>query len=113
MLHNILPTQIADALQQIGNVDKLYEVRLRADLPMMVCYNGKFLYVHKDGFSRVVENAICVNAKTIEEILFRAAEQSLYAVTKQINHGYLTIKGGIRIGIAGEVVYDKEEIRAV
>lgn len=112
MLYNILPKIIVDILTEL-DTDKLYEIRLRAELPVMVNFDNQYWYLHQDGLSFVEKNAIRLSAEVIEEIVFRSADYSLYTVTKQINNGYITIKGGIRIGIAGEVVWDGDNIRAV
>ena len=37
-------------------------------------------------------------------------ENSIYSYQKQICEGYITLKGGHRVGISGNVVYDNEKV---
>lgn len=58
-------------------------------------------------------NAIICDVKQISDILLRACDFSLYTVNSNICEGFLTVKGGIRIGVCGEAVYDGEKLRTV
>jgi stage III sporulation protein AA len=43
----------------------------------------------------------------IEACVYRAGDFSIYSVEEQIKQGFLTAKGGIRLGLAGEYVFEK------
>jgi stage III sporulation protein AA len=49
----------------------------------------------------------------IDEIIKRASEHSFYAYSNQIKQGFITVSGGIRIGLTGEVVLDGTAIKTV
>ena len=42
-------------------------------------------------------------------MIYSAGEFSVYAVEEQIRRGFLTAKNGVRIGLAGEYVFSKEQ----
>ncbi len=49
----------------------------------------------------------------MKQILVKISNYSLYAYEEEIKQGYITIRGGHRIGIAGECVLVKGEIRTI
>lgn len=51
-----------------------------------------------------------ITSEDIEEIFENICEKSIYAYTKQISEGYITIKGGNRVGITGSAVIENEKI---
>lgn len=46
----------------------------------------------------------------IEEIFHRICENSIYSYQKQISEGFITIRGGHRIGITGSAVIENEKV---
>jgi len=112
MLYEILPTEICHALARL-DINHVYELRLRSNAPAVVCLGGKNFYLTKDGPSRDTKSAIFVSRNDLDAILHRASNYSIYAVNEQIKQGFLTVKGGIRIGIAGEVVVENNQIKTI
>ena len=48
-----------------------------------------------------------------EELLAQVTDRSLYALTEKLTNGYLPLKGGVRVGVAGEGVRDGDRIKTV
>lgn len=48
-----------------------------------------------------------------EELLSFVTDRSLYALTEKLTNGYLPLKGGIRVGVAGEGVANGDRIKTV
>ena len=48
-----------------------------------------------------------------EDLLSVVTDHSLYALTEKLTNGYLPLKGGIRVGIAGEGVASGDRIKTV
>ena len=48
-----------------------------------------------------------------DDLLSCVTDHSLYAITEKLTNGYLPLKGGIRIGVAGEGVRDGDRIKTV
>ena len=109
----ILPFEAANAINGFLNAEKISEIRLRADKPILVNYGGKNKYLAKNGLSFTDENAIKVTALDINDVVMAAGEYSLYAFNDQIIKGYITVKGGVRLGICGTAVYDGSKIITV
>jgi len=112
-LSKILPAKIINAILGRLNYEKLYEVRLRSSRPVSLNYGGKFYFLTECGLSVDPEKAMVCENTLVNEVVVRATDYSLYAVNDQLRAGFLTIRGGVRVGIAGEIVRDGDEVRTV
>ena len=101
-----LPQNVKNALRHI-NSTFLYEIRLRADMPVSINYNGKYVYINDYGLCDFADKALTVTTEDVFDCVYRAGKYSVYAVEEQIKRGFLTTEHGVRIGIAGEYVYEK------
>ena len=59
------------------------------------------------------QSSYIVSEREFEEIILLVTERSLYALTERLVNGYLPLKGGIRVGVAGECVPDGEKVKTV
>lgn len=101
-LRAILPIKIQDALSHLPFAE-IYELRLRANAAVVACVDGRNFPL------RTVE----VTCEDLENIIHKAAEYAIYAVLDQMVKGFITIRGGVRIGIAGELVMQNGQVAAV
>ncbi len=101
-----LPENVKEGIARL-NLAFLYEIRIRADKPITVNYQGKYRYLGAFGLTDIREKSVVCTAYDIEEIVFRAGEYSVYSVEEQIKSGFLTAKSGERIGLSGEYVFEK------
>ncbi len=107
---SFLPLEIYSALKSL-NIDKLYEIRLRTSFPIIINYdNNKFYLSSNGGKTLLKSNAIICLDEYINYIIKTVCEHSVYAYNDRICNGYLTTKDGVRIGIAGECVFEKNSI---
>lgn len=112
MLEHILPSYIAHALKKL-DASRVYEIRLRAGCPISVNYGGKYYFLRSRGIVTETEDTLTVDNQTLDDIVVRACDYSLYSVGDRIAAGYLTIRGGIRIGLCGEAVYENGAVKTV
>ena len=112
MLSKILSYNILSAIDTLS-ISKLNEIHLRVDKPIIVMYEGKNYYLCQSGITTNKNDAIYSTKNDLQYTLKNASDNSLYAVNNQIVSGYLTIKGGIRIGICGEIVRDQDKIISI
>ena len=49
----------------------------------------------------------------VEDIIFRASECSIYSVNEQIKKGFIVTKGGIRLGIGGDLIEENKVIKTM
>ncbi len=101
-----LPENIRTALKRV-NLNKIYELRIRANKPITVNYNGRYVYLSEYGLAEHKRNAIVCGAEDIAECVFKAGNYSVYAVEEEIKKGFITAAQGERIGLSGEYVFEK------
>ena len=109
MLFEILPENVKNGLNRIDGKN-LCEIRLREGKPVVVCVSGKNFFLGENGIVFDDEKAIIISKEEIEKFIFRASENSIYAVNNQIQKGFITIAGGIRIGVCGSLVVENGQI---
>ncbi|MCL2846900.1 MAG: AAA family ATPase [Firmicutes bacterium] len=83
------------------------EIRLRVNAPVLVCANGRNMFLTPNGLADKVRrdtDVVYASRNELESILHKASGYSIYAVNEQLKMGFMTIRGGIRIGVVGEVV---------
>lgn len=103
MLNNYLPNTISNALDKIP-YDSLCELRLRAGNPSVVNVLGENYYLCANKLSKSSDCAMNVTFGEIQGILSKISNNSMYTINDQLIEGFVTIKGGIRIGVCGEAV---------
>ena len=111
MLKDVLPARFLRALDFL-QMDKLNEIRLRVSFPTIVYYGGRY-FLGENGLADSSKDALCATAQELNDIVYRACECSVYAHNEELKQGYITIAGGVRIGICGEVVVDNGTIKTV
>ena len=103
-----LPSTIRDKIEPVQNVqnrtgtvctDCIEEIRLRAGKPLII----------KIGKETQVIDYI-VKQKELLQAFERICENSVYSYRRQICDGYITIRGGNRVGIVGSAVVDNGQV---
>lgn len=111
-----LPKRLADAINRVdpAALELLEEIRLRADKPLMLQNYRGDLYIGEDGAaSASSENALIVRQEDILRAVELMSENSIYAYQEEIRNGYITIRGGHRVGIAGRTVMEGASVKNI
>ena len=109
---DFLAPRLKNALRAV-NANLLYELRVRADKPLRINFNGEFCYLGTDGITDKASKALLPTSEEVEETLFAASEYSVYAVENQLKCGFVTGREGERIGVAGTFVYDGNGVLSI
>ena len=92
----------------------LQEMRLRAGKPLLFRYNNKEYFVEElGGLKQETDKPYIVNEGEIREIIEYISNYSLYAFEEEIRQGFITVRGGHRVGVAGKVVLEKDKIKTI
>ncbi len=98
---NILGSKIRDILEKRKiSYDKLQEIRLRI---------GKPIIVISDNVEWVMREV--VEKEEFMETLEYICKYSLYAFENELKQGFITIEGGHRVGISGQVYVENGEVK--
>ncbi|MDD7091934.1 MAG: hypothetical protein SOX04_03215 [Eubacteriales bacterium] len=84
--------------------DKISELRMRVGKPLYCFDGGKWFFVREG------DKPYVVTGGDVAHVLGRASGYSLYSVTDNLVKGFITWKGGIRIGVTGECVSDGDAV---
>ena len=98
---NILPSEVKHVIDRENiEFDHLQEIRLRAGYPIILFYKNKEQILPMNGTERI-----------IRETLDYVSNYSLYAYENELRQGFITIEGGHRIGMAGQVIIEDKKIK--
>lgn len=101
-LTGIFPERIEKLLNEILTNEEIYEIRVKIHKPIIIySKNGEKIieyYPSKDDLKSIIQ---------------KISNYSLYAYEKDIRQGFITIKGGHRIGIAGECVMENGVVKTI
>lgn len=84
---------------------RVQEIRLRAGNPVIVIRDGMECFLKSSGeFTCGEQEAYRVEEKELNSLLNHICHYSPYAFEDEIRQGFVTVAGGHRVGIAGQVV---------
>lgn len=99
---DILPIEIKNEMKSIIRLNKLQEVRIKVNKPLI--------------FQVGSEEIIKTYKPTFEDVKFvlqKISNYSIYAFEEEIKQGYITIRGGHRVGLCGNCVIQNEGIKTI
>lgn len=98
---NILPRDVKHFFDGENiEMNLLQEIRLRPGYPIILLYKGKEQIL-----------PIRITEKNIEETMDYVSNYSLYAYENEMKQGFITIEGGHRVGMAGQVLLEQGKVK--
>lgn len=98
----------------LKDVLSLQEIRMRANRPLMISNGDGSFFIDFDGsLTKRGLNLVYVSSEQILKTLELISENSIYAFQEEIKNGFVTLKGGHRVGITGKVVLEGGNIRNI
>lgn len=94
-------------------IEKINEIRLRLNKKVVITISNKSYYLSSNGLTGNAQKAVVCDKELIQDIFKHACENSVYAYSNQIKNGFITTYGGIRIGLGGEGVYEKNNLKTL
>lgn len=114
-----LDSELKDILKNIDKklISKIEEIRLRVGRPLMIYAEGNDLYVDKNGKTYIedpgVTNAYIVRLDNINKTFQIVSNYSIYSIQEELKQGFVTIKGGHRIGLIGKGIYNGDRLSSI
>lgn len=113
LLH-IFPDKYRILLNESLQNRNLEEIRMRVGKPLLISLGEEEWFINREGEkTEGLENSVMVMAKDMEEVISRSCHYSPYAYQREIGEGYLTLPGGHRLGITGEVIIDHGHVISI
>lgn len=109
-----MPSSVREILKKVPReyAKSVEEVRLRTGKSLSIV-TVKPLHISSEGKNVIPEKAYNLSAVEIIECLRLLSNSSLYAWDEELRRGYVTVKGGHRVGLAGRVLTEKGCIRTM
>ncbi len=97
-----------------SQADLIQEIRLRGMKPLVIeTLRGSFFVSEKGEISQVINDTYILMPDDIKSVFQIICENSVYAHLEDIKQGFITIKGGHRIGFTGKAVCDRGKIESL
>lgn len=114
---NAVPENIRRILVKISasRTEKIQEICLRTNLPVLLRGGDGFKYLTEDGELTCIyrNSAYILNKQDINETFLKVCEYSVHSKYDRIRKGYITIKGGHRVGVCGTAVTENGKITTI
>lgn len=112
----LLSKRVAEAVEgaMIYGLEPLEEIRLRADKPLVLQNYDREWFIGADGLlCSKPQGSFTVTQDDIRATIELMSENSIYAYQNEIRNGFITIRGGHRVGLAGRVVLDGASVKNI
>ena len=107
-MKELLSEELFNAISSQFSFTKIEEIRLRANCPVVICSGGTNYILKRD-----ISSYYIASDNELNYCISRATQNSLYAMNDQIKQMYISYKGGVRIGLTGEVVENSNKINTI
>lgn len=108
---SIFPNRIRERfLYVVKKVDELQEIRFAAGFPVrVICGNHEYFLNQTGELSEIISGSCWyVQPGEMEQILNHICSYSRYAYEEDIRQGFITVPGGHRVGVAGQVILSEK-----
>lgn len=101
----ILPGKVRTMVErEVGTFEGLQEIKLRTGKPLLICCMG-------EEYIPGGRQPYMVTAEDIRETVDYCSNYSLYAYEEEMKQGFITIEGGHRVGMAGQAILEKGQVK--
>ena len=95
-----------EAVERVGG---LQEIRLRSGQPVILYLGQKECFLGKNGqLTFDSKEAHYMTSKELDCVIQHICKYSMYAFEDELRQGFMTVPGGHRIGIAGQVILNED-----
>ncbi len=112
----ILPGKIREIITELpGDVlEEIEEIRLRQGKPLMLGLTREDVMITPQGQPTTVsEFGYTVTEQDVLRAVQLVSGSSIYAFEEEIKNGFITVRGGHRVGLTGKVVVDKGKVKTI
>lgn len=115
----LFPSSLRGYFEEVArSCEDLSEIRIRAGRPVMIYRGRKEYYLTKDGKEELAKGnqmagAFCTDSAQVDAMFSYLCQYSPYAYGEALKQGFLTVAGGHRVGVAGQVVRTREGVTGI
>lgn len=99
-----LPKNIADIIRKVPplQLEEMEEIRIRIGRPIEITLKGTPRFL-----SYIVQSEDAIH------LMNKISHFSIYTLEEELKRGYITVSGGHRIGLAGKVILEGSQVKAI
>lgn len=109
-------SELRNSLREIPDIYKndIEEVRLRINSPLNISFSNNDYFIKDNGkLSHNPKDGLLVNRDQIDRTFQLITNYSIYSLEDEIKNGFITLKGGHRVGIGGKVIFGDKGIEGI
>lgn len=104
---SLLPRGVRMRIEQENfDFSTLQEIKLRTEKPVILTYRGKE-YILQNNYGR----PYVITKEELAQAVDYISNYSLYAYEEEMRQGFITVEGGHRVGISGQVILEGGKIK--
>ena len=96
----VLPKKIIEIIEGKVDTKKIQEIRIKVNKPVIINTANEELVLD-----------YLVSKEELKYIITKISSYSLYAFEEEMRQGYITFRGGHRIGLAGQCVMENGRVK--
>jgi stage III sporulation protein AA len=115
-IYDSVPISIRSIIRKISldNLESIEEFRLKVGAPLIVYKGTEAAFVTEDGrLCSHRERAYVVTADDAIKALQLMSNFSIYSIEDELRNGFITLRGGHRVGIVGKVVTENGKVKTI
>lgn len=113
---NSLSPKLREQIINIQDEDiNIEEIRLRVEKPLIINSNNKDYFYNKSSNKLDTKNlnSYVVKKEDIEQTFQLMCKYSIHSFIDDIKKGFITLKGGHRVGIVGKVIIEDGQVKNI
>ncbi|OPJ56936.1 stage III sporulation protein AA [Alkalithermobacter paradoxus] len=94
---------------------EIEEIRMRVKRPLMLIGNNKEYFISDKGrvFTKFNSECYIVSSEDIEQTFQIICKHSIHSFLEDIKKGFITVRGGHRVGLGGKVLIEGDNIKNI
>lgn len=111
-----LAPAVSDLLRNLPTSiwSELEELRLRVSRPLLMRLGLGELTLNQHGeICRNLSDGVIISREMVDRSLQMITASSIYACEEELKNGFLTIRGGHRVGVTGKVVLEAGRVKTI
>lgn len=113
----MFPNELSSVLFKINSeqAKKIQEIRIRVNQPLLLVTPANLFFITPEGglSTELTNESLFVRRELFERIYKRLTEYSVHSNMNTLTSGFLTMRGGNRVGVCSTAVYKNESIYSV
>lgn len=112
----ILPALLRQSIVHLPEeiLEHMEELRIRENRPLEIVFKGQHRFVSSRGEAlEKPEKAYLPTRDDCMKLLDLLTNHSMYTFEEELKRGYITIRGGHRVGIAGRTVLEQGKVKQI